>query len=230
MPQNVGCSEISRRETMNPLLKGIPHVFRALASNLIPHLDPGMLMKVWRKLELIPGGKIVFGEILSKFVPYTGTVSPTVMELSPGASLVVMNDRLGVRNHLRSVHAMALANIGECASGLALLAKLPSTHQGILVEFHVEYLKKARGTLTARGSVLEWTDVEISPDQIAVALAEIRNGDSDLVAICRSEWKVSPKNRVPGAASDTTTSVEGKSTVRKRRSQGNQNQRQRSKL
>ncbi|MBX9769330.1 MAG: DUF4442 domain-containing protein [Bdellovibrionales bacterium] len=175
-------------KTLSPMIKN-------LAVSLLPQMDPAILMKIWSKLEPFPGGKLIFSELIGKVVPYTGTISPTVMGLSPGNSLVVMTDRSDVRNHLKSIHAMALANLGECASGLALLTKLPSTHQGILVGFKVEYLKKARGTLTSRGSVLEWKEISGGEEQVALALAEIRNSQQETVARCFSDWKVSPKDR-----------------------------------
>ena len=178
---------------MNPTLKGLSPMFRNLVATLIPEMDPAVLMRLWGSLKSVPGGKIVFSELLKRVVPYTGTISPLVMELGPGQALVVMTDRAGIRNHLRSVHAMALANLGECASGLALLAQVPGTHQGILVDFQVEYLKKARGSLTARGSVLEFVDVITVEEQIAIAHAEIRNAQQEVVARCVSKWKVSAR-------------------------------------
>lgn len=178
---------------MSPLLKSLSPLVKNFVGSLLPQLDTAVLMKVWAKLEPMPGGRLIFSEILGKVVPYTGTISPTIMELSPGNALVVMTDRSSVRNHLRSVHAMALANLGECASGLALLSQLPESHRGILVGFRTEYVKKARGTLTSRGSLEDWKEISGSEERVAVALAEIRNSQHEIVARCFSEWKVSPK-------------------------------------
>jgi len=78
-------------------------------------------------------------------VPYTASIGAVVERFEPGHVLVSLRDRRGVRNHLRSVHAIALANVGELSTGLAVLGAMGGDVRGILTGLEVAYLKKARG-------------------------------------------------------------------------------------
>lgn len=111
--------------------------------------DASGIAKQWDRLSPLPGGKKIFSRALGLFVPYTGTIGAEVEDLRRGYARVILKDRRAVRNHLSSVHAIAMTNLVEMAGNLALLYSLPAGGRMIVTRITTDYLKKARGTLVA---------------------------------------------------------------------------------
>lgn len=152
-------------------------------------LDSAGLLKAWSWFGGHAAGRLVFSRIVGKLIPYTGTMGAVVEEIDRGRSLVRLDDRRLVRNHLGSIHAVALANLGEFATGSAVLTATPAGGRAILKSLKAEYLKKARGTLRASASVEPMTTVEKKDLSVR---AEIKNEAGEVVAVVEAVWLVGP--------------------------------------
>ncbi|MGD8277863.1 MAG: DUF4442 domain-containing protein [Gemmatimonadota bacterium] len=148
------------------------------------------ILALWRRLSGLPAGPALFSFALCRMVRYSGSVRPRVVELEPGRSVVRMRDRARVRNHLRSVHATALVTFGELASGLALITGLPPGLRAIVTGLEVEYKKKARGTLTARGRAPVPDPDQRREYEVTASVVDERG---DEVALLRVHWLVGPE-------------------------------------
>src|SRR5450759_283214 len=152
--------------------------------------SPGAaILARWRRLSALPGGRWLFSELLGWMVPYSGSVSPRVLLLEPGHVRVRIVERRALRQHLGSVHAIALMNVAEMASGLAMLGALPPGMRGIVQTIGIEYFKKARGVLTAESRCSVAADV--APGEYDY-LSEVPDEAGDVVARATVTWKLGP--------------------------------------
>ena len=153
---------------------------------------PGSLIKkAWNKCKKIPKGYYLFSKVVGFMIPYTGTIKPIVTQLENGTAEVKLYDRRRVRNHLNSVHAIALANLGEFTTGLTIIPQLDQNANAILIRLEVIYLKKARGTLTANATYV--LPPLQSGDTSHVVNAKITNETNDVVCEVNATWQVRVK-------------------------------------
>ena len=146
------------------------------------------VQRLWTRLSPWPGGRWLFSRTLGWIVPYSGSIRPLVEELRPGFARIGMTDRRGVRNHLNSIHAIALVNLGEVTSGLAMISALPPGTRSIVTGLSTEFLKKARGTMTAECSCQVPDGIVDGVEQEVVSQITDRSGE--VVARVRVTWRL----------------------------------------
>ena len=144
------------------------------------------IIKWWNKLQSFPAGDRLFSFVLGRVAPYSGSISPRVEALSPGHARVSIKDRRKLRNHLKSIHAIALINLGEISTGLAVLSTIPNTMRGIVLGLEAEYIKKARGKLTATASFE--LPGEIDDNSPVKVTAELVDESGDVVTRVHATW------------------------------------------
>jgi acyl-coenzyme A thioesterase PaaI-like protein len=152
-------------------------------------IGPGLRLW-WGRLAGYPGGKWLFSRLLGRYVPYSGSIGADIRALEPGYCQAMLRDRRRVRNHLHSIHAMALANLGELVTGLALMNSLPDNTRGILTGFSIDYLKKARGRLRAECRCAVPAD---HSEQTFELDGAIRDTDGEVVATVQARWLIGPE-------------------------------------
>lgn len=149
-----------------------------------------VLKKAWNVLKNVPGGKRVFSFAVGYTARYTGTIRPKVLELEPGRARIAMDDTPLVRNHLRSVHAIALANLVEVTGNLALAYGVPDGCRFIVTGLDLDYVKKARGRIIGECDFTPPDNITENIDTQAEVLLKDSSGDVVVRGICRC--KVGP--------------------------------------
>ncbi|MCX5767075.1 MAG: hotdog fold domain-containing protein [Gemmatimonadetes bacterium] len=152
--------------------------------------SPGQrLLSTHRALSRFPGGRWLFTQLVKWMVPYTGSVNPRVEVLEPGHARISIRQRRRLEQHLGSIHAVALINVAEFASGGAMMTMLPPGYRGIVTKLSIEYFKKARGTVTAESRVtLPDLTVEAEYD----FTSDITDESGALVARATVRWRLGP--------------------------------------
>ena len=149
------------------------------------------LRENWQRFSNKPGGKWLFSRIIGFTVPYTGSIAANLVSFEPGHGKITLRERRKISNHLRSVHAIALANLSEMVTGLTLLNSLPDDTRGILTSMQIYYHKKARGLLTAECVC----DIpENNADRETQVSGEIKDEAGEVVETATATWRLGPEN------------------------------------
>lgn len=145
------------------------------------------LFRYWDFFSKLPFGKAFFSYLIRFVNPYTGSLGGQIDVLEIGYAQVTLKDKKKNRNHLNSIHAIALTNLGEFTSGIAVLGALKPNMRGIVKHISIDFLKKARGTLRA---VCECEIPLITEDTEFMVYAEIFDAQDECVAKISVLWKL----------------------------------------
>ncbi len=146
------------------------------------------LHSAWNAARWAPFRGKLFGTLLGRLAPYSATIRPDVVSLRKGYAEVCMRDRPQLRNHLNSLHAIALMNLAEMTTGLAVLSWAGPSFRAILSHLQMDYLKKARGRIIGRCQFEVPLPVGHSEHLVEASLF---NTEQTLVATASARWKIS---------------------------------------
>lgn len=148
-------------------------------------------LSTWNRLSRKPLGKWLFSRAVCWKAPYFGTVRPRFIELEPFRCTVRAALRRSVKNHIGTVHAIAMCNMAELAAGTMIEATLPSTHRWIPKGMTVSYLKPAKTGVTAT-ALLSPQTVFDEADDVPIDVSVTDEAGQTVVAATITMW-VSPK-------------------------------------
>ena len=145
------------------------------------------VLSLWKNFSKYRIGKWLFSYLIRFVNPYTGALGAKVDVFEAGHAEVLLGDYKKNRNHLNSVHAIALTNLGEFTSGIAVLGSLKENVRGIVTHLSVDFMKKARGSLKA---VCTCEIPEITEDTEFIVYADIFNAEDELVSCVQVTWQL----------------------------------------
>jgi acyl-coenzyme A thioesterase PaaI-like protein len=148
-------------------------------------------LSLYQRLTQFPLGKKIFSMGLTLRVPYFASIRPIIADLKPGYCIVNMKDRRSVRNHIGSINAGAMCTLSELTGGLAVDATILSSLRWIPKGMSVDYVKKARGTITG---ICKFNPEILVPGDVQLPL-EIIDESGDVVLRATILFHISERSK-----------------------------------
>jgi len=145
------------------------------------------VLSLWKRFSKYRVGKWLFSYLIRFINPYTDALGAKVDIFEAGHAEVILEDHKINKNHLNSVHAVALTNLGEFTSGIAVMGSLKENVRGIVSHISIDFIKKARGVLKA---VSRCETPEITGNTEFIVYAEIFNSEDELVSRIHVTWQL----------------------------------------
>jgi acyl-coenzyme A thioesterase PaaI-like protein len=152
------------------------------------------LASLWATTTRVPVvGRRIFSLAFSQKAPYFASIRPTVTELRPNHASVRIRNRRRVRNHLGTVHAIALCNGLEMAMGALAEVTIPADKRWIPKGMQVSYTDKATGdiTCTAETDQAQW---DTADGDLPVRVRGVRDDGTVVIEGVIDLW-VTPRKR-----------------------------------
>lgn len=151
----------------------------------------------WAWQRALDGRPAALTRVFWRWIPFNRPHRFQITDLAPGRARVSASLRRANLNHLGTLHACALATIGEFSAGLALLGAFsPSEYRLIMSRLEVDYTRRADSQITATAEItpqdLAEIQQQLSDGEVITRwmTSELHNASSDVVATVRTEWQI----------------------------------------
>ena len=167
-------------------------------------MNQKILSAVERAMELSPAfARKAAGAFLRVASPFNAPLHADVEDWTPTRCRIRVPNRRPLHNHLRGIHACALATAGETAAGLMLLRTFPfSRYRLILKDLSITFERQARTDLVAEaGQATEdvarvQAGLDRGEAQLVPLVTRIREPSGEALAEVRTTWQVKAWSQV----------------------------------
>jgi acyl-coenzyme A thioesterase PaaI-like protein len=125
------------------------------------------VLGLYKALSRLPLGRTLFSVAFARKAPYFRSIRPRFTDVSPHHAALVVADRKAVRNHIGTMHVIAVCNGLEAAMGALAEVTVPPGKRWLPKGMEVEYAAKASSDITcvAHTTPADWDgapDVPVS--------------------------------------------------------------------
>ena len=122
--------------------------------------------------------------LLGSQVRFAGTARVRIHELGQERAILSLKNRRPVQNHIKGIHAAAMALLAESASGFLVGMNVPDDKLPLIKTMKIDYLKRAQGDLTA-GQIEQIRQQDKGEVRVAVLVSD-ENGNQPIA--CEMVW------------------------------------------
>jgi len=155
-------------------------------------MSQSLALTTWNRLKGNAPGRWLFSRIVCFRAPYFASISPLFRTLEVGFAEVSLKKRRKVTNHIRTVHAIAMANLCEIAAGTMIEASLPLSMRWIPKGMTIQYLAKAATNITATAIL---PTIEYGETQDVVIPVKVQDTAGNVVVKADITMYVTPAKR-----------------------------------
>jgi acyl-coenzyme A thioesterase PaaI-like protein len=145
----------------------------------------------------------VLDKVLANRIPFNKPLGIKFQSIVPGKVEVLLPNRRSNWNHLKGIHATAIATAGEFVSGMALLTKASmNDYRYIMSELKINYLYQGRLDLVAKCELPDeeikqfLLDLSESGKQTFKTLAVLTDSNGEKVATVEALWQLKSWDKV----------------------------------
>ncbi len=155
-------------------------------------INTSLALRLWTRLNGSAFGRWAFTRIICFRAPYFSSISPLFVTLEPGHAVVTMRKRRKVKNHIGTIHAIAMANLCEIAAGVLTEVSTPADMRWIPKGMNIQYLGKAATKISATA---ELPAVSSGEKQDAVVSVDVRDTSGTIVVHADITMYVTPRSQ-----------------------------------
>ncbi len=139
----------------------------------------------------------IWSKTFGRIVPMVGTANIRYLEVSKEKVVVRIENHRNMQNHIKGVHAAAMALLAETATGFVTGLNVPDDRILLIKTLQVDYLKVASGGLTATATLsAEQQQFILDNDKASLEIPISVVDDSGQSPIeCKMVWAWLPKKK-----------------------------------
>ena len=160
---------------------------------------PNRMMRLANKVSPLPERvrTLILSQAFGRIVPMVGTAHIRYERVTANEVICTLPNRRPMQNHIKGLHAAAMALLAETASGFVVGVNVPDDHLMLIKTMQVNYRKIAKGSLRAVATLTEAQRQLIlttPKGEVDVAVTVTDEAGNEPIE-CRMLWAWIPKKR-----------------------------------